>query len=131
MIFLSAEAVDAAWQLIANEVVNRKLANDCKVFTAKQRKPEKMPSKKPVMRNSDEKKEGVDTKKPKSDVPEDGHVICVYVANFDELGAVFEVRKRLFDIGFQQKLQFKLSAYSFCGIYTGNRWGISTSTYRR
>ena len=35
MIFLSAEAVDAAWQLIANEVVNGKLANDCKVSTAR------------------------------------------------------------------------------------------------
>ncbi|GLE01811.1 hypothetical protein PINS_up010649 [Pythium insidiosum] len=100
MIFRNSETVDDAWTKIARAVLNNHLGDAAKVSPV---------SSKPQQSNS--------------------HVICVYVPDFTNTDDVLRVRDALRALGIDDKIMFKPDAYTHCGIYSKNPWGILTFTH--
>ncbi|KAJ0400889.1 hypothetical protein P43SY_004501 [Pythium insidiosum] len=100
MIFRNTETVDDAWTKIARAVLQSHLGDAAKVSPV---------STKPQQGNS--------------------HVICVYVPDFTNTDDVLRVRDTLRALGIDDKIMFKPDAYTHCGIYSKNPWGILTFTH--
>ncbi|TMW69016.1 hypothetical protein Poli38472_001172 [Pythium oligandrum] len=59
------------------------------------------------------------------------HVICVYADDYTNQNEVNRIRHGLTQIGLVKPLQFKPDAYTECGIYSKNPWGIPATMYSK
>ena len=106
--------VDQVWNAVARAVAEGKLGTSAKVSTSEFPRPTE-----PGCAHI-----SVDLLRKET------HVICVYTRDYHDLGDVFRVRHQLFQMGFQSELHYKPDIYTYCRLYEGNPWQISTSMYR-
>lgn len=94
MVFGPTKNIDSVWRAIARAVAAKRLGPIAKVS------PVSSPGAK------------------------EEHVICVYAANYFDREEVQRIRQHLKQLGHHDKLLFKPDAYTYCGIYSRNPWGI-------
>lgn len=58
------------------------------------------------------------------------HCICVFTSKFLDGTNVKKLRQQLREIGFAKVLEYKPDAFTYVGIYPGNKWNIPESIYR-
>lgn len=104
MVFCDRDQVDALWAPIARATFTSALGDaiSAKVSPAK-----------PLTGN----------------VYDDKHVICVYVEDYMDQSSVERLRRALRQMGVPGKLTFKPDAFTHCGIYANNPWGIPPCLY--
>ncbi|CEP02612.1 unnamed protein product (mitochondrion) [Plasmodiophora brassicae] len=56
--------------------------------------------------------------------------INVYTKNFTDVADVAHVRQQLNALGITEPIGYKPDAYTYCGVYPGNEWGIDEEIYR-
>lgn len=98
MVFCSRREIDAVWDSVARATHSGMLgATGAKVSPAK-----------PLTGNA----------------YDDAHVICVYAVDYMNEAEVAGIKDALRRLNVPGKLSFKPDVYTYCGIYSGNPWGI-------
>ncbi|XP_060079098.1 UPF0696 protein C11orf68 homolog isoform X2 [Ylistrum balloti] len=60
----------------------------------------------------------------------DGHVICIHNENFLDLDEVKALERGIRSIGLRGRLYYKPDVYTYCGIYSMNKWKIRPTIYK-